>query len=124
MSNDSNVDKRFLNVSICRFEIFPKNKPVKYVVAFDVESTKSGVKYFETSIPLSEGDDLTDSEIAEKAFEQVKKKIAKWHNSSVSVLGNRFSIPEEQFSMYATPSNVESSCNVPYSQYQDLDQLS
>lgn len=121
MSNDSNVPQRFVNISICRFEIFPKKNPVKYVVAFDVESTKGGTKYFETTIPLREGDDLTDAQIADKAFEQVKKNIAKWYSSSVGVLGNRFSVPEEQFAIYASPSNIESGCNIDHSQFENYD---
>ena len=119
----SNLEK-YVNIRISRFEVYPEIRPIKYVVAFLVKGETCGIKYFETSIPLREANDINDVLIVQKLFDQVKVSISNWFNSSKSVLGNSFDIPESRFSFYASASNIESGSNIDHTQYYDDDQLS
>jgi len=108
----------FTSIKVSRFELYPTNNPVSYVVAFIVRHPQNASeKYFEGSIPILEADDLSDVQICMKVWETIKNRVQIWYMSHSRILGHVFDIPEAEFSsLISGQSNLTESNLARYSE--------
>ena len=83
------------DIKIARYELYPADEPNCYCVGFSV-STNGRSMYCDTQVPLSGATGMTDTQIAEAAYEKVKTNIDSWvamAQSKAPLLGSTFQPP-------------------------------
>jgi len=85
-------------VTISRFELYPREEPDSWVVGFTVTWPGNRTQYVDTTVPLEEARGKSDEEIADLAWERVKSTVETWdrqYSGKSPLVGRRY-IPKEK----------------------------
>ena len=85
-------------VTISRFELYPREEPDSWVVGFTVTWPGNRTQYVDTTVPLEEARGKSDEEIADLAWERVKSTVETWdrqYSGKSPLVGQRY-IPKEK----------------------------